>query len=157
MNLGTRPLFRRPVALLKHLVRPSEKLKDPYLRRQAETLAGLQVIALPLGLLIMAVEFSLNPDYIFIFPLLLPSFLMGFVHYLLARSAYARWGCWIQVINTWSILAFGPHLFAEYSYGIWFLVLPILFAHVLLGALQAVYVGAGSLVLVGCYDIGLQC
>ena len=155
MNERISHLFRRPVAVLKRLVRPSDKLKDPFSRRQAETLAGLQIIALPLGLLIIAVELRLNPEYIFIFPLLLPSFLMGFVHYLLARSAYARWGCWIQVLNTWSILAFGPHLYAEYAYGIWFLVLPILFAHVLLGALQAVYVGAGSLVVLGCYDAGL--
>lgn len=143
------------IRVLKRLVRPSDQLQDPYSRRQAETLAGLQIIALPLGVLIVLVELFLNPNYIFIFPVLIPSFLMGFVHYFLARSQYARWGCWIQVLNTWSIIAFGPHIFPEYGYAVWFLVLPILFAHVLLGAVQAVYMGIVSLVLIVCYDVGI--
>lgn len=143
------------IRVLKRLVRPSDQLQEPYSRRQAETLAGLQIIALPLGLLIMIVELFLNPSYIYVFPILMPSFLMGFVHYFLARSQYARLGCWIQVLNTWSILVLGPHLFPEYQYALWFLVLPILFAHVLLGAVQAVYMGLGSLVFITFYDVGI--
>ena len=141
-----RAALKSVVDFLKYLTRPSDALEDLRLRRQAELLAGMQVLSFPLGLIIVIVESVINPSYLTLFPVLFASFGMGVVHYLLARSKYARIGCWIQVINTYCTVTISPFFSPEQHGAIWFLALPILFAQLLLGEKEAGLFGLLSLV-----------
>ena len=75
--------------------------------------------------------------------------------YLKTSPRYARIGCWLQVANTFVTVSVTPIFLPEYAYAVWFLVVPILFAEVLLGEFEAVLVGVLSIGVLGFYQSGV--
>jgi len=115
----------------------------------------MQLLVVPLGLLVVFVESTVNPSYRVMAPILLISFSFCIVHYGLARSRYARLGCWIQVLNAFLTISAGPLWSPGYSESIWFLALPILFAQLLLGERAAAALGVLAILQCVAYQTGV--
>ena len=133
------------------LIDPSPHLKNVSHRRQAQSLAAIQLLFAPVAVVVLIVEILTKPQFPESMPLTIGSFIATPILYFLARSRYAPGGCWLQVAVSFCTISASILIAPEQGAGILFLTFPIVLAALLVGDKGVIIIGSLTLVELGAW------